>query len=164
MDWAVERNLFECWAAQIESLWGNGTAHLEKIRNPQSAVGYILKALGYMTKGQQKINKETGEVYNDQGIIKGNRYGISKDARAPDWECISEFEAAHMGQIVREVGEMICIASDKIRAKINSEKHLVLSCGHPSPLSANRGYWFGNEHFSKTNAFLKSIDKNEIAW
>jgi hypothetical protein len=75
-----------------------------------------------MTKGQQKINKDTGEVYNDQGIIKGNRYGISKDARAPDWECISEFEAAHMGQIVREVGEMICIASDKIRAKINSEK------------------------------------------
>jgi hypothetical protein len=122
MDWGVERSHFKCWAAQIESIWGNGTAHLEKIRNPQSAVGYMLKALGYMTKGQQKINEDTGEVLNDQGVIKGNRYGISKDARAPDWECISEFEAAHMGQIVREVGERICIESGKIRAKINSEK------------------------------------------
>jgi len=47
---------------------------------------------------------------------------------------------------------------------IDKKKHHILESGHPSPLSANRGYWFGNEHFSKTNAFLKSIDKNEIAW
>ena len=47
---------------------------------------------------------------------------------------------------------------------IDKKKHHILESGHPSPLSANRGYWFGNEHFSKTNAFLKSIDKNEIDW
>lgn len=38
--------------------------------------------------------------------------------------------------------------------KINREKHQVLESGHPSPLSANRGYWFGNKHFSKTNELL----------
>lgn len=48
--------------------------------------------------------------------------------------------------------------------KINREKHLVLKCGHPSPLSANRGFWFGNKHFSQTNTFLKSIGKNQIDW
>jgi len=48
--------------------------------------------------------------------------------------------------------------------KINREKHLVLECGHPSPLSANRGFWFGNKHFSQTNTFLKSIGKNQIDW
>ena len=47
---------------------------------------------------------------------------------------------------------------------IDKKKHHILESGHPSPLSANRGYWFGNEHFSKTNTFLKSIDKNEIDW
>jgi hypothetical protein len=122
MDWGVERELFPCWAAQIESIWGNGTAHLEKIRNPKSAVGYMLKALGYMTKGAAEIDKETGEIINSQGMIKGNRYGISKDARAPDWECINEFEAAHMGQIVREMGQRICIESDAIKARIISER------------------------------------------
>ena len=39
-------------------------------------------------------------------------------------------------------------------ALIDTQKHCVLSSGHPSPLSANRGYWFGNKHFSKTNAYL----------
>lgn len=48
--------------------------------------------------------------------------------------------------------------------KINREKHLVLEAGHPSPLSANRGFWFGNKHFSKTNDFLKTIGKNQIDW
>lgn len=47
---------------------------------------------------------------------------------------------------------------------IDTNKHHILVSGHPSPLSANRGYWFGNEHFSKTNLFLKSKNKNEIDW
>ncbi len=49
-------------------------------------------------------------------------------------------------------------------SKINSNKHLVLSCGHPSPLSANRGYWFGNKHFSSTNNYLTKVGKQEINW
>ncbi len=48
--------------------------------------------------------------------------------------------------------------------KIDRSKHFVLESGHPSPLSANRGFWFGNKHFSKTNEFLKSKNKNEIIW
>lgn len=48
--------------------------------------------------------------------------------------------------------------------KINREKHLVLETGHPSPLSANRGFWFGNQHFSQANAYLKSKGKKEIEW
>lgn len=49
-------------------------------------------------------------------------------------------------------------------AKIDSSKHLVLNSGHPSPLSANRGYWFGNKHFSKTNEYLKNNQKRPINW
>lgn len=49
-------------------------------------------------------------------------------------------------------------------ALIDTQKHCVLSSGHPSPLSANRGYWFGNKHFSKTNAYLSSVGKQAIDW
>ncbi len=49
-------------------------------------------------------------------------------------------------------------------AKIDRSKHLVLTSGHPSPLSANRGYWFGNKHFSKTNNYLKLNGLTEIDW
>ena len=47
---------------------------------------------------------------------------------------------------------------------IDSLKHRVLKSGHPSPLSANRGFWFGNKHFSKCNSYLKEVGKNEINW
>lgn len=49
-------------------------------------------------------------------------------------------------------------------AKIDRTKHMVLESGHPSPLSANRGYWFGNKHFSKTNNCLKNKGLGEIKW
>lgn len=49
-------------------------------------------------------------------------------------------------------------------AKVDSSKHLVLTSGHPSPLAANRGYWFGNKHFSKANEFLKEKGKVPINW
>ncbi len=47
---------------------------------------------------------------------------------------------------------------------IDRNKHLVLESGHPSPLSANQGKWFGNKHFSKTNTYLKFNNKKEINW
>lgn len=47
---------------------------------------------------------------------------------------------------------------------IDSKKHTIFTSGHPSPLSANRGYWFGNKHFSKTNSVFKSKNKQVIYW
>ena len=49
-------------------------------------------------------------------------------------------------------------------AKIDKNNHLVLTSGHPSPLSANRGYWFGNKHFSQTNAYLIKTNQEKINW
>lgn len=47
---------------------------------------------------------------------------------------------------------------------INASKHLILTSGHPSPMSANQGKWFGNKHFSQANEYLRSIGKPEINW
>jgi uracil-DNA glycosylase len=46
---------------------------------------------------------------------------------------------------------------------IDRNKHLVLMSAHPSPFSADRGF-FGNKHFSKTNEYLKSKGLKEIDW
>ena len=47
---------------------------------------------------------------------------------------------------------------------IDRSKHLVLQSVHPSPLSANRGGWFGNHHFSQANAFLAAHQLSPIHW
>jgi len=45
---------------------------------------------------------------------------------------------------------------------INREKHLVLECNHPSPMS---GKGFGGcKHFSKANEYLQSYGLNPIDW
>ena len=54
-------------------------------------------------------------------------------------------------------------AKKKIKL-IDEKKHKVLLSGHPSPLSANRGYWFGNKHFSASNQFLRAYGKSTISW
>lgn len=46
---------------------------------------------------------------------------------------------------------------------INQENHLVLCAAHPSPLSANRGF-FGCRHFSKANDYLMENGRSPIAW
>ncbi len=52
----------------------------------------------------------------------------------------------------------------KKAALIDAQKHHILTSGHPSPLSANRGYWFGNKHFSQCNRFLVEQGKLPIEW
>jgi uracil-DNA glycosylase len=46
---------------------------------------------------------------------------------------------------------------------INRNKHFVLMSAHPSPFSADRGF-FGCKHFSKANDYLKSKGLKEIDW
>ncbi|CAM3378447.1 uracil-DNA glycosylase [Zobellia roscoffensis] len=47
---------------------------------------------------------------------------------------------------------------------IDKNKHHILNSGHPSPLSANRGYWFENHHFSQVNEILKKKGLEQITW
>jgi uracil-DNA glycosylase len=47
---------------------------------------------------------------------------------------------------------------------IDTNKHFVLKSVHPSPLSANRGGWFGCRHFSQANHYLEVYGKTPIDW
>lgn len=48
-------------------------------------------------------------------------------------------------------------------AFIDRSRHLVLTSAHPSPLSAYNGF-FGNHHFSRTNAYLEEHGETGIVW
>ena len=47
---------------------------------------------------------------------------------------------------------------------IDRNRHLVLTSAHPSPLSANRGGWFGNHHFSLANDYLVRHGLTPVQW
>jgi uracil-DNA glycosylase len=50
------------------------------------------------------------------------------------------------------------------RVLIDTSKHIILEASHPSPLSANRGGWFGTGHFSKCNRILEERGNKKINW
>ncbi len=47
---------------------------------------------------------------------------------------------------------------------IAANRHCIIESVHPSPLSANRGGWFGQHQFSRCNAYLKQQGLDEIDW
>lgn len=110
------------------------------------------------------------ERWADQGVLLLNatltvRAHEAGSHQNKGWE---QFTDAVIDKISREKKDVVFLLwggfAKKKGAKIDKTKHCVLTSGHPSPLSANRGYWFGNKHFSKTNTFLESKNIHRINW
>lgn len=106
----------------------------------------------------------------DQGVLLLNatltvRAHEAGSHQKKGWE---QFTDAVIQQISKEKEGVVFLLwggfAKKKGKKIDTNKHHILSTGHPSPLSANRGYWFGNNHFSQTNEYLKCFGHNEIEW
>ncbi len=140
----------------------------EGIKHPPSLVN-IFKEL------QTDIGKETPssgdlEAWAKQGVLLLNatltvRAHEAGSHQKKGWETFTD---AVIKAISEEKENVVFLLwggfAKKKGRKIDTSKHCVLTTGHPSPLSANRGYWFGNRHFSQANAFLKSVGKTEITW
>jgi uracil-DNA glycosylase len=47
---------------------------------------------------------------------------------------------------------------------INCDENFIIEANHPSPLSANRGGFFGSKIYSKCNQILEQLNKNPINW
>jgi len=69
----VPRADFDGFAAWVESLWGLGFVHMERLRKPAAAGRYLLKAVGYLNKG--------GSAGCDMGRVRGSRYAVSRSLR-----------------------------------------------------------------------------------
>ena len=70
-DLTIPQTDFKAWCAWVEAVWSHGMVHQERLKDPRAAAAYLLKCVGYVSKGKQW----------GQGEIKGARYGVSKGLR-----------------------------------------------------------------------------------
>lgn len=105
-----------------------------------------------------------------QGVLLLNstltvREGQAGSHQRQGWEVFTNAVIKKISTEKENVVFLLWGGSSKKKARlIDQDKHLILKSGHPSPLSANRGYWFGNRHFSKCNKYLKRNGLKEIIW
>lgn len=84
--------------------------------------------------------------------------------RNKGWEIFTDYLIELLGK--REEPIVFILWGSYARSKkelIKNKKHLILESVHPSPLSANRGF-FGSKPFSKTNKFLIENNLSPINW
>ena len=109
------------------------------------------------------------ERWADQGVLLINailtvRAHQAGSHRGKGWE---EFTDAVI-KILNDEKENIVFMlwgsyAQRKGAFIDRTRHCVLTAAHPSPLSADRGF-FGCKHFSKANQYFKSKGISEIEW
>ena len=110
------------------------------------------------------------EKWAKQGVLLLNatltvRKSEAGSHQKKGWETFTDEVIKQISKEKEHVVFLLWGGFAKKKAKlIDEKKHHILTSGHPSPLSANRGYWFGNQHFSKTNKILKDLIKKEINW
>ena len=108
-----------------------------------------------------------------QGVLLLNATLTVRDAQPKShygrgWERLTDAIIAAIGQKKEPVVFLLWgkSAADKVRYVKEVEgnrQHLILTCAHPSPLSAYNGF-FGCKHFSKTNEFLTQKGFQPINW
>ncbi|GGG46315.1 uracil-DNA glycosylase [Bizionia arctica] len=115
---------------------------------------------------------ESGNLtkWADQGVFLLNatltvRQGEAGSHQKKGWEQFTDAVIKTINEEKENVVFLLWGGYAKKKAKlIDKERHFVLETGHPSPLSANRGYWFGNKHFSKTNSLLEQVGLRSVDW
>ena len=138
------------------------------IKHPPSLIN-ILKEL---TTNYNSLYPATGDLtaWAKQGVLLLNATLTVEESKAGShqkqgWEMFTDAVIKKVSDEKENVVFLLWGGYARKKVKLIDEtKHCILETGHPSPLSANRGYWFGNEHFLKTNQYLKSKNISEINW
>lgn len=109
------------------------------------------------------------ETWAMQGVLLLNatltvRAGEAGSHQKRGWEQFTEAVVKALNRERQDVVFMLWGAYAQKKAQlIDSERHLVLTSPHPSPLSAHRGF-LGNRHFSQANNFLLAAGQMPIQW
>ncbi|WP_339837349.1 uracil-DNA glycosylase [uncultured Maribacter sp.] len=110
------------------------------------------------------------ERWAEQGVLLMNAT-LTVRAHEPGshqkqgWEKFTDAVISKLSEERTDIVFMLWGGYAKKKVKlINSKRHHILTSGHPSPLSANRGYWFGNKHFSTCNKILNDLGNKSIIW
>jgi len=110
------------------------------------------------------------ERWAGQGVLLLNavltvRRGEANSHQGKGWELFTDAVIQKISDEKKDVVFLLWGGPAKKKgARVDRSRHLVLESGHPSPLSANKGHWFGNRHFSRANEFLTSKGKKLIQW
>ena len=110
------------------------------------------------------------EHWADQGVLLLNavltvRSGEAGSHQKKGWERFTDAVIKKLSDERENLVFMLWGGFAKGKLKlIDEKKHFVQTTGHPSPLSANRGYWFGNKHFSRANRYLEEQGRRPIQW
>ncbi|MBM4761597.1 uracil-DNA glycosylase [Bacillus sp. B15-48] len=105
----------------------------------------------------------------DQGVLLLNtvltvREGAAHSHKGQGWEEFTDRIISLLNEREKPVIFLLWGKPAQVKLKqINQEKHIVLTSAHPSPLSANRGF-FGSKPFSQINAILRGNGEKEIDW
>ncbi|MCF6350323.1 MAG: uracil-DNA glycosylase [Flavobacteriaceae bacterium] len=140
----------------------DGMAHPPSLKN-------ILKEL-HADLGKPISNSGNLISWAQQGVLLLNatltvKAGSPGSHQKQGWETFTNAVIHQISTKKKNIVFLLWGGFAKQKGKnIDKEKHYILTSGHPSPLSANRGLWFGNKHFSKTNAFLKNNGLPIISW
>ena len=129
---------------------------------------------GLNDNGLNDINFSHGnlESWADQGVLLLNTALSVRQAKPNShsvvWKYMTDEIIKYIVEFNRDIIFLLWGNHAKICKKLltsnNISKHYFLESNHPSPLSANRGGWFGNKHFSKTNQILQKLEKEPIKW
>lgn len=104
-----------------------------------------------------------------QGVLLLNttltvREGAPQSHKGHGWEILTDRIIELMNEKNTPVVFMLWGGNARAKkALITNEKHLVLECAHPSPLSAYAGF-FGSGHFAKANDYLVKMNERPINW
>ncbi|MBO6133596.1 MAG: uracil-DNA glycosylase [Lachnospiraceae bacterium] len=105
----------------------------------------------------------------DEGVLLLNtvltvRQGAANSHQGRGWENFTDRIVSAVNALDRPIVYMLWGRNARSKAwMLDNPRSLVLEAAHPSPLSANKGF-FGCRHFSKCNAFLKEACVEPIDW
>lgn len=130
--------------------------------NPDQSIPPSLNNIGKELYDDLKIKLKNGDLshWAKNGVLLLNtilavRRGKPNYYKNCGWEEYTDSIISLISKKCDKVVFMLWGNNAKQKKKlIDSSKHLILESGHPSPMSANRGLWFGNKHFSKAENFL----------
>lgn len=92
------------------------------------------------------------------------RSGQANSHKNAGWEQFTDDVIALLDKREKPMVFLLWGANARSKTKIiKNPNHPILTCAHPSPLSAYNGF-FGCKHFSKANEFLKAHGMEEIDW
>lgn len=123
---------------------------------------------------QNEFNKPVPESGNlerwaQQGVLLLNATLTVRARKAGShqnkgWEAFTDAVIRKLSEERKNLVFMLWGAyAQKKGAIIDESRHLILKSAHPSPFSANRGF-FGNDHFKKANEYLKAHGIEEVDW